>query len=133
MSREKNETVTKAGWFAIFLLKRRTPPGHRINNGWPLCEIIPSKTCSTLCRTNFVRAWLDQRLRPALTAWDWSSWQGNEAESFLSGNWLRPKINAPTWRAGDQAERNSMPRPLCPRCSSEYVRRVSRVGLGERL
>jgi PilZ domain len=26
-----------------------------------------------------------------------------------------------------------MPRPLCPRCSTEYVRRVSRVGLGERL
>lgn len=26
-----------------------------------------------------------------------------------------------------------MPRPLCPRCSREYVRRVSRVGLGERL
>ena len=26
-----------------------------------------------------------------------------------------------------------MPRPLCPRCSKEYVRRVSRVGLGERL
>jgi PilZ domain len=26
-----------------------------------------------------------------------------------------------------------MSRPLCPRCSREYVRRVSRVGLGERL
>ena len=26
-----------------------------------------------------------------------------------------------------------MPRPLCPRCSREYVKRVSRVGLGERL
>ena len=26
-----------------------------------------------------------------------------------------------------------MPRPLCPRCSKEYVRRVSRVGPGERL
>jgi PilZ domain len=26
-----------------------------------------------------------------------------------------------------------MPRPLCPRCSKEYVIRVSRVGLGERL
>jgi hypothetical protein len=26
-----------------------------------------------------------------------------------------------------------MPRPLCPRCSREYVRRVSRVGFGERL
>ena len=26
-----------------------------------------------------------------------------------------------------------MLRPLCPRCSREYVRRVSRVGLGERL
>jgi hypothetical protein len=26
-----------------------------------------------------------------------------------------------------------MPRPLCPRCSREYIRRVSRVGLGERL
>lgn len=26
-----------------------------------------------------------------------------------------------------------MPRPLCPRCSREYVTRVSRVGLGERL
>ncbi|HEX8750369.1 MAG TPA: PilZ domain-containing protein [Nitrospira sp.] len=26
-----------------------------------------------------------------------------------------------------------MPRPLCPRCSREYVRRISRVGLGERL
>lgn len=26
-----------------------------------------------------------------------------------------------------------MPRPLCPRCSREYVRRVRRVGLGERL
>jgi PilZ domain len=26
-----------------------------------------------------------------------------------------------------------MPRPLCPRCSREYVRRVSRIGLGERL
>jgi len=26
-----------------------------------------------------------------------------------------------------------MPRPLCPRCSREYVKRVGRVGLGERL
>ena len=26
-----------------------------------------------------------------------------------------------------------MPRPLCPKCSREYVKRVSRVGLGERL
>jgi hypothetical protein len=26
-----------------------------------------------------------------------------------------------------------MPRPLCPRCSKEYVMRVSRVGLDERL
>jgi PilZ domain len=26
-----------------------------------------------------------------------------------------------------------MLRPLCPRCSKEYVRRVSRVGLGERV
>lgn len=26
-----------------------------------------------------------------------------------------------------------MPRPLCPRCSREYIRRVGRVGLGERL
>ena len=26
-----------------------------------------------------------------------------------------------------------MPRPLCPRCSREYVRRVRRVGLAERL
>jgi PilZ domain-containing protein len=26
-----------------------------------------------------------------------------------------------------------MPQPLCPRCSKEYIRRVSRVGLGERL
>ena len=26
-----------------------------------------------------------------------------------------------------------MPRPLCPRCSKEYIKRVSRVGLGERL
>jgi PilZ domain len=26
-----------------------------------------------------------------------------------------------------------MPRPRCPRCSKEYVRRVSRVGLGERV
>ena len=26
-----------------------------------------------------------------------------------------------------------MSRPLCPRCSKEYVKRVSRVGLGEQL
>jgi hypothetical protein len=26
-----------------------------------------------------------------------------------------------------------MPRPLCPRCSKDYVMRVTRVGLGERL
>jgi hypothetical protein len=27
--------------FLIFLLKPQTPPGHRVNDGWPLYEIMP--------------------------------------------------------------------------------------------
>jgi hypothetical protein len=34
--------VTLVGSFLIFLLKPQAPTGHRINDGRPLCEIIPS-------------------------------------------------------------------------------------------